>query len=378
MKIKAVALDIVGEAKQWLDRYGNEDHMELCEIVTLEDDSPIPVQDLPKYDNWDLLLVFELGTRDQVDVLLKKLGIPEDKVLYPFDQFGSLLPNWHLASYIFNDEMGRLLKYMSDRTEGKKYSLVSIPGYSYVNVSSDNIILHYMNMSRKNWSYGEMKIFYDLSAKYYKFSEDQELFCDIGANIGTTCIYFKKELDKDVRILAFEPSPENYKMLRVNALLNDLDISDHMFVKKGLSDVCSGGQLFYNPGNPGSSSVAIEKEGRIESIELVTFDSYLKENDIDPNSIKYMWIDVEGFEGRFLAGAEDTLSRINVPIFMEFVPQFYQGKEGEFDLLIGELKKHFRSFILAQQPDRGKLPIELLENERDNTSTEWDIFLLKE
>nr|MCR5510701.1 hypothetical protein [Lachnospiraceae bacterium] len=79
-KIKTVAFDLTGRALDWLNEFADEDHMELCEIITLDDDSPIAIADLPKYDNWDALLVFEDGVRDQVETLLRKIGIPNDRV----------------------------------------------------------------------------------------------------------------------------------------------------------------------------------------------------------------------------------------------------------------------------------------------------------
>ena len=161
-------------------------------------------------------------------------------------------------------------------------------------------------------------------------------------------------------------------------MLNGIDPDDHYFVRKGLSDVCAGGSLNYNPENPGASSLSVGGEGTKEDIELVTFDSYLNDNSISPDAIRYMWIDVEGYEARFVAGAHETLSRINVPIFMEFTPRFYTGREGEFDLLINGLKEHFRSFICAQDPGRGKMLIERLEEEKNNETLQWDLFLLKD
>ena len=146
MKIKTIALDITGTAKEWLDQNGDEDHMELCEILTIDDNSPIPVSDLPKYDNWDLLLVFEEGVRDQIERLLSKLNIPNEKVLYPLDMQGSLLPNRYLSSYIFSGMTRKLLDYLARRDDGEEYSLVSAAGLSYINVSSDNVILPYMSV----------------------------------------------------------------------------------------------------------------------------------------------------------------------------------------------------------------------------------------
>lgn len=378
MKVKTVVLDIVGNALEWLDQYGDEDHMEVCEILTLGEDSPIPVWELNNYGGWDYMLVFEAGIREYVNRLLRELDISDDKVLFPLDITGSLLENRHLSCYIFGDYIRNILRYLSYESDGGRYAVVNIPDFTYINVSSDYVILPAMIKDQKNWSESDMILFHALSCEYFDFNDKQDIFCDIGANIGTTCIYFKKKLDPDIKILAFEPSKENYKMLVANALLNDIDITGHRFVNKGLSDVCTSAYLNYNPTNPGGSFLDSKISENTDKIELITFDDYIKENSIDPGRLKYLWIDVEGHEARFLAGASETLSQIKAPIYMEFIPKFYHDREGEFDLLITELGKHFSSFICAQDPGRGKLPIESLYKERNNLSLQWDLFLLKD
>ncbi len=376
-KIRTVVLDITGTAMEWLDANGDEKHMELCEVLTLYEDSPIPIWELNDYDNWDILLVFERGMKSQIDALLSKIGITDERVIYPLDTEGSLLENRYLASYIFGDYIRRIIHYLTSRVTNDKYAIVSIPNFTYLNVATDNVILPDMIYNQKNWSENEMELFYNLSKKYYSFDNNQDVFCDIGANIGTTSIYFKNKLDKDIKILAFEPSNENYKLLLVNAMINDIDIKNHFFEKMGLSDTSTKAYLTYDVSNPGGSSMDLDKEGKKEEITLVSFDDYLKKKSIEANRIKYLWIDVEGFEARFLIGARETINQINVPVFMEFVPRFYKNKEGEFDLLINELKRHFNKFICIQNPDYGEMSIDKLWEKQNDIMLQWDIFLLK-
>ena len=60
-KIKAVAFDLTGGALDWLNQFADEDHMDLCEIITLDDDSPIAIADLPMYDNWTFFLCLRMA-----------------------------------------------------------------------------------------------------------------------------------------------------------------------------------------------------------------------------------------------------------------------------------------------------------------------------
>lgn len=377
-KLSAVVLDLTGHAMEWLDNYADEKLLEICEILTLDESSPIPIYELNNYDNWDILFVFENGVRDRVSHLLDRIGIPYSKIIYPLDIEGSLYDRRDIASLFLKNTTMRLLEYISCRKSDERYSMVSAENLSYINVSSDNTILPGMITTKKNWAKDDMKLFYELSRQYFVFDKRQRFFCDIGANIGTTCIYFKKNLDKDVKIMAFEPSSENYKLLKINLLLNDIDPIDNFISNIGLSDKSEDAIINYNPQNPGGSSFVNNFSEMKEDVKLVSFDEYLKDNSICPEELKYLWIDVEGYEARFLVGARKTLSKINAPIFMEFIPRFYQDKEGEFDLLLSELKAHFKYFINAGQPEIGKLPIEMLRNEQHNNSLSCDLFLLKE
>ncbi|MCR5256329.1 MAG: FkbM family methyltransferase [Acetatifactor sp.] len=376
-KFGVVAFDINGHAKEWLDANADEEHMELYEIITTSPDSPVQIYDLPGFDNWDVLLVFETGMRKFTEELLDKVGIKMADVLYPEDVEGSLLNNRFLAGYLFKGAVRDSLDYLEYRYKGSKYALASNDEFSYINVSTDNMILPYMYLRRDNWAADDMRVFFDLANEYFKFDEKQDIFCDIGANIGTTFIYFKKNLDRDIKALAFEPSKENYKMLRVNALLNDISEGDVSAVCMGLSDKSSKAVLKFEPTNPGSSYLTEGESENSDTVELISFDDYMEKNNIPPERLKYFWVDVEGFEARFLKGAKKTLKQVNVPFFMEFRPAFYEGKEGEFDLLMEYISDIFVSFICVQHREWGELPVERLKAEEHNRDVAWDIFLLK-
>lgn len=373
-KIKAVAFDLTGNAHNWLNEFADEDHMELCEIITLDDDSPIKIGDFPKYENWDVLLVFEDGLRDQVETLISKLSISKERVVYPMDMEDE---NASLASYIFKGPIRRLLRYYSYRPEGYKYAMSCEEGLTYINAVTDDIILPRMIFEKTNWARDDMETFRNLAHDHFTFSENQVLFCDLGANIGTTCIYFKKQLDSDTKILAFEPSEQNYRLLRVNALLNGIDEADCTFVKKGLSDRSCIAKFNYDPNNPGGSAVVFGEGEGGDAVELISLDDFFENSELDPGMIKYIWIDVEGFEARLLAGAHKVLKQINVPIFMEFIPKFYKEKEGEFELLMEEMESQFTGYICIQEPEKGIQPVSGLRSEQDNMDIQWDLFLLK-
>ena len=81
-------------------------------------------------------------------------------------------------------------------------------------------------------------------------------------------------------------------------------------------------KMSYNKGNPGASSLMVCDEDA-DSVDLITFDEYLEEKHIDPMTLKYIWVDVEGHEARFFKGAEKALEKSNASVFMELQPGLY-------------------------------------------------------
>ena len=75
----------------------------------------------------------------------------------------------------------------------------TIDGLSYVATAADNVIMREMFVNRTNWASQEMKRFYELAKKYYEVDDSAGYFLDLGANIGTTGIYFLKKLTPNLR-----------------------------------------------------------------------------------------------------------------------------------------------------------------------------------
>ena len=374
-RFQIVIYDLVEIAEEWIDKYANPDHMDVCEVITPKHTETIRIEELHNYDGWDYLLVLEKNMRHLIAPLLEKCRIPKDRILYGLDVDNSLCEHRDVAYYIFNETMQKTLDYFNLKYRGDKYALVSTADYSYINCSTDRAIVPRTLMDGENWSKDEMEFLKECADRYFEYNEEQDLFCDIGANIGTTCIYFKNHIDPEVQILAIEPMKENYKLLKTNMLLNDINPENQILVRMGVSD--SDGELnfVYDETNPGGSGVFSSMKG--DSVPVITFDGLLDERGIDPRRIKYIWVDVEGFEARFIKGAAKTLDIINAPVFIEFVPKFYTARPGEFELLIEGICEHFNSFICASHPEWGILSTEKLKDEQNNMSTEWDIILMR-
>lgn len=178
---------------------------------------------------------------------------------------------------------------------------------------------------------------------------------DVGGYIGMSSTTFL--LEKIFKqSLAFEPSPVNYKLLLKNIENNNLSGSLKAF-NIALSD--KNGELNFelSEKNYGDHRVRNNTEkGHFgeESREVIVvparkFDDFLLEhNEIDQSDIRLIWMDIQGHEVKFIAGARQfLLSHPNVPVMMEFWP-YAMLRSGitktDFSELVGGIFKKFYSF----------------------------------
>ena len=193
----------------------------------------------------------------------------------------------------------------------------------YIGTSADNLITRNTYINRKNFADDGMKFFHRLAKKYYDIDDSDGYFLDLGANIGTTCIYFKKILAPNLKILAFEPAPENFKLLRANLILNDVD--NAVVENYGLGDEETEMTMNIAPWNPAANRLFSDlNKTYSQTVKIIPLDKYFAEKNISPKDVKYIWLDTEGFEAQVLLGAKNILTENPAPIFMEFNPRAWQ------------------------------------------------------
>ncbi len=375
--MRVVIWDITGAGMMWMDLHA--DRIDLLELVSADGkkEGTIPLKVLAETDDWDWLFVFELGTRSYVNRVLEIQGIPKEKVLYPLDM-GSIVSHAADSYYMFDDSIRRAIEYY-ELQKRQRYSFAMVEGdLSYIGQSTDLCIMYYMYTTQRNWAADDIVKFHELSQKYYSFSDHQRIFCDIGANIGTTCVYFKKMIEPDIKILAFEPMPDTYWLLSENIRINDIE-KDAQLIPLGLSDRDEETVFYYNPANPGGSSFAGGDESNsVVNARTTTFDSFLSRQGIDSGEIKYLWVDVEGFEGAFVAGGKETLRKLNVPIVVEVTPRLLEA-QGRLEQFYSDIRELYRGFIILGEKKIQEYPIEKLEEltSGSHINTQRDIFFLK-
>lgn len=136
---------------------------------------------------------------------------------------------------------------------------------------------------------------------------------DIGANIGYHTFRMASAVRPGV-VYAIEPTSTAYTKLLRNAELNP-KIDNIQFIKVGLNDSEAGEQEIAFRGNyrlDGKTELTKER------IRLTTLDSVVKERGIE--RVDFIKLDVDGFEGKVLKGASETLQRFKPRLIAEVTP----------------------------------------------------------
>ena len=149
-----------------------------------------------------------------------------------------------------------------------------------------------------------------------RYFEERELLCqhvrpgmtlvDVGANIGGYALMLAAYLKGEGSIICLEPDPTNLIELRANVAGNHLEPSITILpVAAGSAD----GVISFEPGlnahaaEDGSMQVEVR---RLDSLNLPQVD--------------FIKIDVEGFEGSVLDGAQALIERCHPTLFLELHP----------------------------------------------------------
>jgi FkbM family methyltransferase len=154
------------------------------------------------------------------------------------------------------------------------------------------------------------------------------VFLDVGANIGTaSCLALRAHGAKHA--WAFEPAPDNVRLLRLNLLANGLERSTTVHAC-ALSDsdgavvleVCaknSGDNRVRTHSVPSAPSLLGEAHWPTVEVPARRLDGFVAAGALDPDAIGLAWIDAQGHEAHVLDGAR-TLLGAGVPIVCEFWP----------------------------------------------------------
>ena len=375
---RVILWDYTGESEACAKGYLKDD----VEIIrTLRPDDPDQAEVIMRGD-WNFVLIFENGQRELFNEIFKTmhaLNVSTDNIIFAKD-FNSMANNpaavYALMKPETCDQLYRHRNFFNHR-RWHKYIAASAEGLHYVGTSADNAVMWTTYTQSQNHTSDELKLFHALCKKYYGVDDTSGYFLELGANIGTSGIYFCKKLAPNLKYIAFEPDAENFKMLRINTILNDME-DRATLVNLGLGEKFDEQTMYVNPNNPGGNSLLKHPHNPFtETITIIPLDAFFAENKISPAEIKYIWIDTEGFEPQVLLGAKNLLRQNPAPIFMECNLRSWDDS-GRFEDMLSLLSEGYSHFIYIQ--GNGKIyPLEALrriERPNDLRGQIGDIFLI--
>jgi FkbM family methyltransferase len=139
---------------------------------------------------------------------------------------------------------------------------------------------------------------------------DEPIFVDVGANIGTTTLMAVGR-HGFTSAVAIEPSPLNYRTLKVNLMANGLE-GRVRAVAAAASDREGETSFDVTAGNFGGHRVG-NGDGRGTTVRTISLDGLVDQGAIDPGRVGLLWIDAVGHEGEVLVGASKLLDA-SVPV----------------------------------------------------------------
>ena len=142
---------------------------------------------------------------------------------------------------------------------------------------------------------------------------------DVGANIGYYTLLFAKLVGKTGKVFAFEPVPENYKILKKNIEVNGLH--NVIAVQMGISNITGTAKLY--KGKTAGSHSLIQSRYTLDetiSIDVTTLDEYFERYD---EKIDFVKSDTEGHDFNVLQGMPRILES-GVKLMIEFDPYLLQ------------------------------------------------------
>ena len=251
------------------------------------------------------------------------------------------------------------LKLISLARESMPYISVQSEGLTFFFSNTDQAILNYMVVNKTIWAKEEM----DYVLGYYEsISARPGIVMDIGANVGTSIVYFRSKLGSGIKCYAMEPVTENYNLLNANCAVNGFN--DIVTFRLGVSETAGEVSMDINPNNMGNCKIAGTDSARLvqgkedktfvgETVAVQPLDAFMSDNKIVPASPVLFWIDVEGHEPEVFRSGKESFRVLDSVVFCEFNPKLYKYN-GRYDGFIQDIKECFGRFICFEQSNPGQ------------------------
>jgi len=195
---------------------------------------------------------------------------------------------------------------------------------------------------------------------------------DIGANIGYYTLLMAPLTGPKGEITAFEPDPDNYRLLTKNIKCNR--IGNITAVKKAVSNRSGSARLFLNRGHRGDHRIFDNKGQRPSlGIETTSIDDYLAGKRVD-----LIKMDIQGAELLALQGMRKTIRQNpGVIIITEFSPYLLERCGACPSDYLNAIETVGLEFELINENTKGLEPISKTELLGRCSGTRYENLLLK-
>jgi FkbM family methyltransferase len=177
-----------------------------------------------------------------------------------------------------------------------------------------------------------------------------QVVVDIGANIGYYTLLFARQVGPTGKVIAFEPDPGNFQLLKKNVRANGYH--NVVLMQKAVANRTGTMRLFVCSNNQGDHRLYDSHDGRPTiDVETTTLDDALARETRPVNFIK---MDIQGSEPGALQGMQQTLQRTtDLTMISEFWPfglQHYGVSPGQY---LGQLVElGFQLWNIEEQAEK--------------------------
>ena len=166
-----------------------------------------------------------------------------------------------------------------------------------------------------------------------------DVVLDIGANIGYFSLIFSKLVGNNGLVYAFEPDPDNFKILKKNIEINN--IKNVILIQKAVSNTSKLSSLYLCDYNHAQHRIYPSPRcNKKIDVEFTTIDEMFANIEFF-NKIKFVKIDVEGSEYDVIDGMKNTLrANQDLKMLCEFSPKQIKERKLKPETVLKQILDH--------------------------------------
>lgn len=167
---------------------------------------------------------------------------------------------------------------------------------------------------------------------------------DIGANVGSHALPMASLVGEEGKVYAFEPVPWAMNRMKKNLELNNF--KNMVLEPIALSDTNEEMEMKFRASFKIGSKSGVGVEGKIDDgwwgecehikVRLQTLDNYVSTRHF--SHIDLIKLDVDGFEGKVIRGAQETLKQFTPVIIMEVAPAWTEMRGDNIKNILHDLE----------------------------------------